>query len=82
MKTEKKIKMIAYYLKKNESSILRTLNEFLKQIFMMNILRKISYSKIKEIILKKTTQCMRQKNQTKQKKTKSPSRNFDNPKKN
>ena len=49
---------------------------------MRNILRKVSYSKIKEIILKKTTQCMRQKNQAKQKKTKSPSRNFDNPKKN
>ena len=52
---------LKWIYKGNEILILRTLNEFLKWIFMRNILRKVSYSKIKEIILKKTTKYMRQK---------------------
>ena len=67
--------------KGNEILILRTLNEFLKWIFMRNILRKVSYSKIKRNYFEKDNTMYETKNQAKQKKTKSPSRNFDNPKK-
>ena len=45
-------KMVAYYFKKIGFLILRTLNEFLKQVFMRNILRKVFYFKIREINLR------------------------------
>ena len=47
---------------------------------MRNILRKVFYFKIKEINLK-NNKMYETKYQVKQKKTKSPSRIFDNPKK-
>ena len=70
----------AYYLK-NEILILKILNElFLKQNFQRDLLRKVFYFKIKEINLK-NNKMYETKYQVKQKKTKSPSRIFDNPKK-
>ena len=51
MQIDKK-KMVAYYFKKMRFLILRILNEFLKQIFTMNILRKVFYFKGKNIIHK------------------------------
>ena len=47
-------KMVAYYFKKMGFLILRTLNEFLKQVFIRNILRKVFYFKRKDIIHKQT----------------------------
>ena len=52
MQTDKK--MVAYYFKKMRFLILRALNEFLKQIFIRNILRKVFYFKGKDIIHKQT----------------------------
>ena len=45
-------KMVACYFKKMGFLILRTLNEFLKQVFIRNILGKVFYFKGKYIIHK------------------------------
>ena len=47
-------KVVAYYFKKMGFLILRSLNEFLKQVFIRNILRKVFYFKRKYIIHKQT----------------------------
>ena len=67
-------KMVAYYFKKMRFLILRTLNEFLKQIFIRNILRKVFYFKGKDIIHKQTIR--RDQIQATQNKTKSQSKIF------
>ena len=67
-------KMVAYYFKKMRFLILRTLNEFLKQIFIRNILRKVFYFKGKDIIHKQTIR--KYQTQATQNKTKSQSKIF------
>ena len=67
-------KMVVYYFKKIGFFILRTLNEFLKQVFIRNILRKVFYFEGKDIIHKQTIR--KDQIQATQNKTKSQSKIF------
>ena len=73
MQTDKK-KMVIYYFKKMRFLILRTLNEFLKQIFVRNIFREVFYFKGTDIIHKQTIR--KDQVQATQNKTKSQSKIF------